>query len=114
MSDSVAARVTARETPPRTVWKFPTPLYEIRGPTNVIAMPRGAEVLAVGTQGLELCLWARVDPTAPVENRLFAFVGTGHPAPHDGRYVGLVSFDGPLVIHVFEFGASRPKEEPRE
>lgn len=84
-----------------TIWKYATDIYTIERPEVTISMPRGAEVLSVGPQKDTVCIWARVDPTAPAELRYFAFIGTGHDAPN-GRYVGFASFDGPLVIHVFE------------
>lgn len=86
-----------------TIWKFATALDAI-GNVNTIPMPRGADILSVGKQGLAVCLWARVNPKAPNEVRFFAFVGTGKDAPSAGRFLGTTQFDlgQPLVVHVFE------------
>ncbi len=88
----------------KTIWKFPMEVVDRQD----IAMPEGAEVLAVGVQGVKddiLVLWAKVDPNAPSVDRHFAIIGTGRPAPEDAdsRYIGTVQFAyGLLVWHIFE------------
>ena len=69
-----------------------------------VAMPRGARVLHVDVQGDQVCLWALVDPTAPVESRHFSVVPTGaRLLRSDATYIGTVLLDGgALVLHVFE------------
>ena len=79
-----------------TIWKFVLPK-----PMCVIDMPAGAQVIRVARQGPDVCLWAMVDSNNPAQKRKFAMVGTGHPIPVDGRYLGTWD-DGPLVWHLFE------------
>lgn len=41
--------------------------------------------------------------SAASEKREIAIIGTGHPAPADGRYIGTASLSGgALMFHVFE------------
>jgi len=99
-----------------TIWKFPL------APADVIEveMPEGAVILAVQTQQEVPCLWAIVDPDAPLEKRTILMMGTGHPrAEFDGKltritpearwkvvdsgYIGTVQMmGGELVFHFFE------------
>lgn len=87
-----------------TVWKFQLRL----GDQDIISMPKGARLLHVAMQHHSLCVWALVDPVAPLVRRGFRIAGTGHPI--DGNdcknHVSTV-FDGPFVWHVFDIG-----EEP--
>lgn len=83
-----------------SVWKYPIPVDD----RFFIQMPRGATALTVQVQREEPQLWARVDPTAPIEERRFALCGTGHlRADINGRYVGSFQLhEGALVFHLFE------------
>lgn len=46
--------------------------------TNVISMPKGAEVLSVGLQNNEPVVWALVDPVEEnMESKVFYMFGTG-------------------------------------
>lgn len=70
-----------------------------------VDLPRGAVVRLVAVQGHALCLWAEVDPEAPLSSRTFRIYGTGHPIlTTDDEilfYVGSVVMD-PFVWHVYE------------
>ena len=71
-----------------------------------IMLPVNAEILTVQMQGNTLCLWAKVDETAHLENRreerTIEQLGTGWPLNDDKRrYLGTIQ-RGPLVWHVFE------------
>ncbi len=83
-----------------TVWKYTLPVSG-RIELNI---PAGAKLLCVQMQFDRLCMWALVDPTAPISTRCFWIVGTGHEllsAP--GAYVGTFQINGgALVFHVFE------------
>lgn len=84
----------------KTIWKFPLTVADVQH----VAMPTGAEILCVQTQHEGPCLWVRVDPSATMEKRSIAIVGTGHPAPEpsDGDYIGTFQIHGgALVFHVF-------------
>lgn len=64
-------------------------------------LPDGAELLHVGMQDGKACLWARVDPAAPLATRDIAIVATGEVCPEDAVYVGTIFPEG-LVLHVFD------------
>ena len=91
-----------------TIWKFPIPCELTRGgllwnPAFCISMPRGAKVLTAQAQFGMPVIWALVDPNAPVVERAFLMLGTGHDAPTAAlEYVGTIQLhDGSLVLHVF-------------
>ena len=54
------------------------------------------------------CLWALVNPDAPMETRTFRVVGTGHDIPPDGAdylwyHVGTFQMHGGYFVgHLFE------------
>lgn len=83
-----------------TIWKYPVEMAGL----FTIAMPQGAHVLTVQTQGNAPQLWALVDPKQPVEPRRFLMLGTGHDISYQpGRYIGTFQVDGgTFVFHVFE------------
>lgn len=82
----------------RVVWKFRL-LSGLQ-----IPMPKGAKVLTVQYQlGVGPCIWADVDPHAPLEDRVFAETGTGGNIPLHGKYVGTWQEEsGALVCHLWE------------
>jgi hypothetical protein len=83
-----------------TVWKFSLEITD----DQIVEMPEPAELLHVAEQYGRLMLWARVDPVAPLVNRLILIRGTGHSVgsqPHVGT-VGQAG--GYLVRHVFDGG----------
>jgi hypothetical protein len=87
----------------RTIWKYPVPASR-RG---AVEMPKGAKILTVQMQGDDVCMWAMVDPAAPLERRQFLVVGTGHDIPGADALTYLGTFQpdeggSPLVFHVFE------------
>jgi len=80
------------------VWKF-----VLEDPETTVQMPAGAEVLSIGVQREQVCLWALVDPLQPVEPRRFVVVGTGWDVPGHGRFLGTVLLaSGELVFHIWE------------
>lgn len=81
-----------------TIYKYPLTLD---GFSEEIEMPLGARILTLQTQGDIPTLWAIVDPRELMETRLFGAIGTGHPVPANGSYVGTWQ-DGPYVWHLFE------------
>jgi hypothetical protein len=85
----------------------------------VVEMPKGAEVVSVGLQdpdirfapvgdiGKVFVFWACVDPNAPLVNRKFRTVGTGHSYFIEDevyKFVGTVQFPDGLVFHLFDLG----------
>lgn len=87
----------------RTIWK-----YTLRGSREAKKMPQGAQILTAAEQRGDICVWALVDPTAPLVERAFTVVGTGKDADHltdAAQYVGTVLLvHGALVFHVFDLG----------
>lgn len=87
----------------QTIWKYPLEATHLQP----IAMPRGARILCVQTQGARMheavaCLWAAVDPDAPLEARMILVYGTGEMGVR-GSYIGTFQVNaGSLVFHVFE------------
>jgi hypothetical protein len=65
------------------------------------AMPLGSTIVKVGIQNGQCCIWALVDTNAPIEERRFVIVGTGHELDDNMVYVGTV-FEEPFVWHVME------------
>ena len=56
-----------------------------------IAMPVDAQILTVQMQNNVACIWALVDPDAPLIERRFRWAGTGHEIKEDIKdlwYIG--------------------------
>lgn len=91
-----------------TIWKFPVPVND----RFTVNMPRNARPLSVQVQHNDVCMWALVDPTAPVVRREFRVFGTGHPVDlsggsQTGAFVGTFQvYGGDLVFHLFDYGES--------
>ena len=78
--------------------------YELQLGTQVVRMPAGAQVLSAHNQHGSLCIWALVDPKAPMVDRAFLVTGTGHTIEEGIRldlFIGTVIIS-PFVWHVFE------------
>ena len=84
----------------KRVYKYEVPIND----RCAIMMPVGARLLHLAEQDGAPCLWALVDPVAPVEARHFRLAGTGHDVDcHILAYVGTVLLrGGALVFHLFE------------
>jgi hypothetical protein len=84
----------------KTVWKYP---FEVKD-TVELAVPMGAELLHVDTQGpLQPCMWFGVDTEKPKAIRRFLVRGTGHDCEGTGEHVASFQLrGGSLVFHVFE------------
>jgi hypothetical protein len=84
----------------RAIWKF---ILDIND-TVVVEMPEHAIPLAVDVQNDALCLWAEVNPDAPLVKREFRIRGTGHALRgNEGKYIGTVVMrNGLLVWHVYD------------
>lgn len=90
----------------QAVWKF-----ELRPWSIFIDMPKGARLLSVGVQGAPpvetAVLWALCDPSAPLVSRLVAAHPTGPtlpPALAGAEFVGTVTVEGGIVLHIFDGG----------
>lgn len=95
----------------QAVWKYPIEFTD----SIEIEMPRGADVLHVGMQGEQLCLWCLVYPEGELTKRRFRIAGTGHPIEEgDMEHIGTVHIaDDSLIFHIFEITEYRipPYEE---
>lgn len=82
-----------------TIWKATLKQENVQD----VPMPDGAHILCAREQGNDICVWFRCDPKQPMRPRRIAVVGTGHPAPDTGNYLGSASLmGGSLIFHVFE------------
>jgi hypothetical protein len=82
------------------IWKFPLP-KDLNG---VIAAPGPFRVLTLQIQDDWPCIWAIVDPAAPLVDRHIRVFGTGHELRDDQevQYLGTFQLlDGDFVGHVF-------------
>jgi hypothetical protein len=86
----------------KTIWK-----YQLKpAAEQVIQMPARSEILSVGLQGTQICLWAMVAPEADLVDRVIEVIGTGNPIVNrDRQLIGLV-MPTPYVFHVFEVAPS--------
>ena len=85
----------------KKIWKYELP-FETHNDIDG-GMPRGSEILSVQMQGERLQIWVLVDPTAPVECRVFRIYGTGWPIPDEPRLHYLeTAQSGEFVWHIFE------------
>ena len=84
----------------KQVWKF-----ELLQGLNTVSMRQGAEILSVASQNNNICIWAKVDPSETLEDRIFYVFGTGEDIDNkiDLHLIGTVLFfPVPFVFHVFE------------
>lgn len=79
----------------RTIHKYQLAMVD----DQLISMPRDADSLSVGTQGMYAYLWALVENDAPMQDRRIHIRGTGH----DCRALLRHEFIGRLTIGVLEF-----------
>lgn len=82
----------------KTIYKYTLALTD----TQVIRLPKGAEILSIQEQHGHICLWAVVDTDAEKVERFVDIVGTGNPMLTDMRtsFVATVQ-QGVFVWHVF-------------
>jgi len=84
------------------IWK-----YQFDGATSMWRIPKGAEILCVQLQYGKPCIWAKVDPDAEPETRMFQIHPTGQDMGSGTfKYVGTYQIAGEFsecyVWHVFE------------
>lgn len=84
-----------------SIWKLPLRVENKQS----IEVPLGAEFLCAREQHDKICVWFRGEPGADRVRIAIEIVGTGHPAPAGGRYLGTAALHGgDLMFHVFEMG----------
>lgn len=72
---------------------------------QAVSLPAGAKVLSARWWKDSFCLWAMVDPKAPMEKRRIRIAGTGHELGDvtNLRFVDTILLeDKGLVFHVHE------------
>lgn len=86
-----------------TIWKFPIPTSAMIWTNGKfkLEMPQDARILCLQVQGDTPCLWAELQSENPPEQRQFAIIGTGHPAPPAATYVGTWQEES-FVWHLYE------------
>lgn len=82
----------------KAIWKFALSEH------CTLDMPVGATILTAREQGDDVCMWAEVDPRAPMEKREFHVFGTGFKLPEKAMvYLGTAQLHGGrLVLHAYE------------
>jgi hypothetical protein len=82
----------------KTVWKADLAVADVQ----TIIAPIEAEFLHVANQYGKPRVWFRCNPDIPQRPYTIAMVGTGHPAPINGKYLGTILIAGDsLVFHFF-------------
>ena len=83
----------------KTIFKYPLSVTD----TQVLKMPKNADVFSAQFQGEQLCVWGLVDTEAELEDREFRIFGTGQPFEVLGmfRFVDTVQQGDYFVWHVF-------------
>jgi hypothetical protein len=90
-----------------TIWRFPIDMQEaaVNSGRITIKAPLGAKILHVDLQQRaphQPSMWVQLDEERePVLEHHFEVVGTGHPVPKGGIYVGTWQEDG-YVWHLYE------------
>ncbi len=84
------------------IWKYQLQITDMQ----TILVPLDFEILSVGNQDGNLCLWLLVNSKAPATEVLhIEIIGTGNPIYNDmgvdRKFIGTVIV-GPFVWHVFE------------
>lgn len=83
------------------IFKYPLHLVS----HQVVAMPRGAEILSVQLQYETICLWAVVEPDRVSSARQIVILATGESVDKESflylKFIGTVQVDE-YVWHVFE------------
>ena len=77
--------------------------YVIPPNNHVVAMPWDRQLLGVGAQGNNICIWAEVEPDAEPEKIRFAVVPTGGDVPKNKAcHLGTVLLNSAsLVFHIY-------------
>jgi len=84
------------------IFKYPLAVVD----RQTVEMPKGATILCCQIQLDKPCLWAAVDPDAPLEPRTILVVGTGRDTAFGlatTEYIGTIQLnEGVFIFHVFE------------
>jgi hypothetical protein len=83
-----------------TIWKYVFP-YRIFDRFELIDIPEKGEILHVGIQNENICLWIKVNTENKKEERAFILRGTDKELKVEEEYIGTV-MDNSYVFHIFE------------
>lgn len=75
--------------------------YDVGFRLRRVMMPAGADIVHFAVQNGTLRIWAVVEPTSGMEDRILGVVGTGHAFPARARHVA-TTIDGAFVWHLVE------------
>lgn len=97
----------------KTIYKYPLePLHH-----QILPLPQGAAILAVGSQRRMVCLWAVVDPEEPPVDHQIYLVETGSDLTEkqlESHYYGTVQFvGGSYILHAFGTAPRYVSGEPK-
>lgn len=85
----------------RKIYKYPLEIVD----EQIVNVPAGAILLTVQVVNNEICLYAIVDESQPLKQRLINIYGTGQPIDDEiylkSRYIDTV-IHGQYVWHIFE------------
>ena len=88
----------------QTIWKYKL----TNSSRQTLFLPKGAKILTVQVQNIEVVLWVLVNPDNETEERIIIMFGTGNPIDtifnEKIAYIGTFQINnGNLVYHVFEY-----------
>jgi hypothetical protein len=82
----------------KTIFKYPLSITD----TQVLKLPKNADVFSAQFQGDQLCVWGLVDTEAELEDREFRIFGTGQLFEVSGKFRFVdTAQHGLSVWHVF-------------
>ena len=81
----------------KTIYKYPLMIKDLQ----IVMMHSPGEILKVGSQNGQVCIWALADSDAPIIECKIAICGTGLSCPYPiEQHLGTVIIGG-FVWHVF-------------
>lgn len=88
----------------KSIWKFQIEPPRHAGEWIIVEAPVGANWLCAHEQNDEICVWAEVETTNPMEPNRFLIYGTGFDieCEYTRKYLGSAFLEkGHLVFHVY-------------
>lgn len=91
----------------RTIFKYILKPKEVGAECHKIQTYKGYEILSVGIQGDDICVWIEVETSNAPINKTFEVFGTGHIMQplrtfNEREFIGTV-FMSSLVFHIYHF-----------
>jgi len=89
----------------KTIFKYPIIIANF----FKIEMPQNAKILSVGKQNNKAYIWAMINESEKLEDKIFCLMGTGHPSYEDEKnlhFIGTFQLEenngSVFVGHLFE------------